>query len=295
MFKFGFQQKDEDLNEFGGNYVNDYDHDENSDNEGMPCKDFEEIQPKSTQIHRPILSNIIYGSMTFGAEIEVRHVRMNAEEEQLLGITGDHSDLIPGVYEGGGKIWECTQDLGDYFMRPTNAEDSLYKLSSGKHVLDLGCGAGLLGILALKAGAFVHFSDYNSSILSTLTIENVLLNFRDTKLETLQRCKFYAGDWSKYVEATKDDIKYDLILTSETIYNANNYGKLLNVFKTKLKDDGMALVAAKTYYFGVGGGCRDFERLVKDDGSLQSEVVFVVSENVPREILKVKLVNKSLL
>lgn len=71
------------------------------------------------------------------------------------------------VLTGGGKIWECTQDLGDYFMGSNrNYEgDSLYKISSGKHVLDLGCGAGLLGILALKAGAIVHFSDYVSILM----------------------------------------------------------------------------------------------------------------------------------
>lgn len=119
-----------------------------------------------------------------------------------------------------------------------------------------------------------------------------MLNFRETKYETLQRCKFYAGDWAKFIDATKDDTKYDLILTSETIYNAENYGKLLNVFKTKLKSDGIALVAAKTYYFGVGGGCRDFEKLIKDDSDFQSEVVFVVSENIRREILQVKFINK---
>lgn len=129
--------------------------------------------------------------------------------------------------------------------------------------------------------------------MSTLTVENVLLNFHESKSETLQRCKFYAGDWSKFIEATKSDTKYDVILTSETIYNTENYWKLLDVFKSKLKDDGVALVAAKTYYFGVGGGCRDFEKLIKDDGNLQSEVVFVVSENVQREILKVQFVNKS--
>lgn len=133
----------------------------------------------------------------------------------------------------------------------------------------------------------------NSSILSTLTIENVVLNFQESRSETLERCKFYAGDWSKFVEGTKNDDQYDLILTSETIYNAENYRKLLDIFKMKLKGDGMALVAAKTYYFGVGGGCRDFEQLIRDDGQLQSEVVFVVSENVQREILKVKFVNKS--
>lgn len=120
-----------------------------------------------------------------------------------------------------------------------------------------------------------------------------MLNFQETKSEVLQRCKFYAGDWSKYVEATTNDTKYDVILTSETIYNTENYCKILNVFKTKLKSDGVAFVAAKTYYFGVGGGCRDFEKLIKDDGILESEIVLVVSENVQREILKVKFVNKS--
>lgn len=157
----------------------DYDIGSNSDNDGTPCKDFEEILAKPSQIHRSIMSNVIYGSMTFGNGNEVRYVRVDAEEEHLLGIKGDHTDLIPGVYEGslksnvyshvnlksilcpgGGKIWECTQDLGDYFINPMNASDSLYKLCKGKHVLDLGCGAGILGILALKAGAYVHFSDY---------------------------------------------------------------------------------------------------------------------------------------
>lgn len=45
-------------------------------------------------------------------------------------------------------------------MKPTNGDGSYFKTVSNKYVLDLGCGAGILGILALKAGAYVHFSDY---------------------------------------------------------------------------------------------------------------------------------------
>lgn len=37
--------------------------------------------------------------MTFGEE-EIRYVRLDTEEEFLLDIKGDHTDLIPGVYEG---------------------------------------------------------------------------------------------------------------------------------------------------------------------------------------------------
>ncbi len=81
----------------------DYDIGGNSDDECTPCNDFEEIHAKSSQIHRSIISNVIYGSMNFGVENEIRYVRMDAEEEQLLGIKGDHTDLIPGVYEGSAK------------------------------------------------------------------------------------------------------------------------------------------------------------------------------------------------
>lgn len=91
---------------------------------------------------------------------------------------------------GGGKIWECTQDLGDFLTRSAESGDgdddededdngpsdqptserqpSLFADLNGLHVLDLGCGAGILGLLALRAGATVHFQDYVSILYFTL-------------------------------------------------------------------------------------------------------------------------------
>lgn len=69
----------------------------------------------------------------------------------------NHSDLVPGVYEGGAKIWECTDDLLDYLVQ--NFDSSYW---SGRNVLDLGCGAGLLGIFVFLQGASVDFHDYVS-------------------------------------------------------------------------------------------------------------------------------------
>lgn len=70
-------------------------------------------------------------------------------------------------FSGGGKIWECTQDLGDYLSQKDETTDSSWlesNITKDSVVLDLGCGAGILGLLALQHGADVHFQDYVSSI-----------------------------------------------------------------------------------------------------------------------------------
>jgi hypothetical protein len=50
-----------------------------------------------------------------------------------------HSDLIPKVYEGGLKVWECSIDLINYCVDSTN-DVSI----ENKKVLELGCGIGLV-------------------------------------------------------------------------------------------------------------------------------------------------------
>ena len=47
-------------------------------------------------------------------------------------------------------------------------------------------------------------------------------------------------------------------------------------------------VAAKTMYFGVGGGMLPFKQLVETDGIFNIEVVFNVANNVKREVLELK-------
>lgn len=207
------------------------------------------------------------------------------------------SDLVPSKYEGGLKIWECTEDLLSWLISDgpdTNLE--------GKYVLDLGCGAGLLGIAALKYGAAVVFQDYNKEVLDSCTIPNVLLNLSDEESQRLinnksqggPNCEFYSGDWSsfsdKLQEQRNSEIKFDYILTSETIYNPQNYNKLIDVFKKCLKTSGSVYLAAKTYYFGVGGSLREFESTMAKDSSLKCEVCWKCPSGVSREILKINFV-----
>lgn len=65
-----------------------------------------------------------------------------------------YSRVIIKMHLGGLKVWECTNDLLEYLEKSCTQFDGL-------NVLDLGSGAGLLGMFALKKRASsVHFQDY---------------------------------------------------------------------------------------------------------------------------------------
>ncbi|XP_039752856.1 histidine protein methyltransferase 1 homolog isoform X2 [Pararge aegeria] len=226
-------------------------------------------------------------------EVEIGHVLFNIEtfskESSLKNLIefseNKHSDLVTGKYEGGLKIWECTYDLIEYFE--TYPDEINFK---DVKVLDLGCGAGILGIYAFTKKAFVTFQDYNKEILEHCTIPNVLLNIEEEEREDeIKRCKFYSGDWASFDELLEESEVFDIILTSETIYNQQNYKKLISLFQNRLRDNGNIFVSAKTYYFGVGGGTRQFEAAIENT-NLKSKVVLKRNTGIQREILKI---NKS--
>lgn len=187
-------------------------------------------------------------------------------------------DIVPGVYEGGMKVWECSIDLAGYV-------DNRLSIDSDTRVLELGCGAGLPGLVACLKGASVDFQDYNKEVLQLVTIPNAFANIRSRVNEW---CRFFAGDWSALADHIKSE-QYDLILTSETIYSTATYQSLITILKKAVKHNGTVLVAAKTCYFGVGGGTRLFEDALAQDGFFTSRVVSFTDDGVEREILELRV------
>ncbi|KAM9238814.1 histidine protein methyltransferase 1 homolog [Leptosomus discolor] len=259
------------------------------------------------------VSDLYYMKMSL---VEMTCLDGTDEEGIVSKSVSSHSDLIPGVYEGGLKIWECTFDLIDYFseakIRFTN-----------KTVLDLGCGAGLLGIVALKGKAEkVHFQDYNSTVIDKITLPNAVANCvsegsrtgsgdgrktskppskRPKRAEclpdALTRCRFFSGEWSEVsqllLSSSKPFAKYDLILTSETIYNPDYYSALHDTLVQLLDKNGRVYLASKVHYFGVGGGIYLFEKFVEDRNVFRTSIVKTIDKGLQRCIMEMAFKDSS--
>ncbi|CAH1785991.1 unnamed protein product [Owenia fusiformis] len=211
----------------------------------------------------------------------------------------ENTDLIPNVYEGGFKVWECSLDLAEYLSELGN------NAVSNKRILELGCGAGLSGLYAYKNKAYVDFQDYNKEVLDVITVPNIIINTADENetdiRETINKtCKLYSGDWESVTDLLLKEIndtnmstdKYDIILTSETIYSIESQPKLHRALQSLLQPDGVVYLAAKSYYFGVGGSVGQFKEYVREAGVFDVETVKCIPSSVPREILKMTFTDK---
>ena len=219
------------------------------------------------------------------------NILQDLKESSELSKMTEASDVVPNEYEGGLKTWECSIDL----LRLLN-EDEEGGEGVRVRVLEIGCGSGLPGIFCYKQflkscqdvtsdGLFV-FQDFNQNVLETVTLPNILLNAAaETNLDNL---KFIYGDWSGLASKLPEK-SFDLILTSETIYRVESYEILLEIFSHSLKTspEARVLLAAKDYYFGLGGSVNQFMNAAKSKG-WNVKILKHFSEGVPRSILQLK-------
>ena len=188
------------------------------------------------------------------------------------------SFVVPGVYEGGKELWECSVDLVAYLDVDVR----------GRHVLELGCGTGLPGLWALRRGATVAFSDYNEKVLTDVTGPAI------TRQGDFQNAKLYAGPWGDQLTALlRSDTKegFDFIFSADTAYRDDVARDLGKAIASNLRaPDGIAFVATKRYYFGTGGGVSSFLRALPPD--LHATTVWSCQDGASniRDILQVSFV-----
>lgn len=185
------------------------------------------------------LTEFIYSDNTKTVE----GVYYTIKENSIIEID-KNLDLVSGKYEGGLKLWECSIDLLKYLKTLP---------SLPLKVLELGCGQGLPGIYCAQQSSFVTFQDYNLEVLKFVTANNAVKN-------NCMNCRYFYGPWGDVSHLGT----FDLVLTSETIYNPENYSALLTAIWTSQAK--VALVACKNYYFGVGGGSELFVKAAHEFG-----------------------------
>ena len=154
----------------------------------------------------------------------------------------------------------------------------------------VGCGSGLVGIFCLLSGAdSLLFQDFNQEVIEYYTLPNIMVNTNGklSHQELEGRVSLIHGDWDQVVTSKELD-KFDTIVSSETIYSPDNYPKLTRLIKRCLKPDGKVLIAAKSHYFGVGGGTGSFKSYLeanRGEIGLKHSIVSTINSGVTREIL----------
>lgn len=146
-----------------------------------------------------------------------------------------------------------------------------------------GTGAGV--------GASLEDDDEGDMEIDDELVQQVLSSLQAANVEV----DFISGAWgADFVrlargEDAKDDTKL-LLLASETIYSPDSLHAfsrtVLDILKLS-KRKKTALIAAKKVYFGVGGGVREFEEVIKKLGGSSKVVLDVKSAGVGRVVLEV--------
>ena len=101
----------------------------------------------------------------------------------------------------------------------------------GQHALELGCGLGLVGVVAALQGARVLCTDYEADALAFAR--------HNARHNHCEQMRFRQVDW----RAPALRRRYDVILASDVIYEARNFGPLVALLQRFLSRGGYALFA----------------------------------------------------
>ena len=98
------------------------------------------------------------------------------------------------------------------------------------------------------------FSDFNEEVLRNYTWPNIHLNIDEGQRKAIH-C--YAGDWLALSDSLNSEsnrsntgndnlpIKYNIVLSAETLYSIESCAKIYTFIKRHLSSDGVAIIANK--------------------------------------------------
>ena len=134
----------------------------------------------------------------------------------------NHDDIF-NEFPLWAKIWEASPVLADYLAGLEPVPD--------KRFLEIGCGLGLVGIVASAFGHRVVMTEYDEHALNFARANAQNNNISEIEITRL--------DW--FNPQMKD--LFDYIIGSEIAYREADFKPLSNLFKTYLKPSGEIILA----------------------------------------------------
>ena len=119
-------------------------------------------------------------------------------------------------------LWESTIGLAHYVSE-------LGATLSGQHIIEIGCGFGLAGIVACQAGAKVVFTDFEHDALQ--------FALHNSQLNGIENGVFVQMDWN----TPCFNSKFDVILASDVIYEEENWQPIMSLLQNLLASHGIVI------------------------------------------------------
>ena len=146
-----------------------------------------------------------------------------ADSETLLTdiepITFAEDERIPYWAE----LWPSAVALSHYLVSHLDLE--------GRRVLELGCGLGLVSVVAALQGARVLCTDYEQAALAFAR--------HNARGNGCRGVRFRLVDWNRPALRRR----YDCVLASDVIYEARSFAPLVGLLQRYLARGGMAVIA----------------------------------------------------
>jgi predicted nicotinamide N-methyase len=124
------------------------------------------------------------------------------------------------------KIWEASIVLAQHLAgMPVEPE---------RRFLEIGCGLGLVGVVAAAFGHRVTMTEYNPGALAFARA-----NARTNLAPGYSNLKIVKMDWNR----PRLEGRFDTIVASEVVYSEKDYDPILELFRRYLKPDGEIILA----------------------------------------------------
>lgn len=201
---------------------------QNQNNQKAGAQPFLHTTPPDA-LGRLINKSVPVGDRTF-------EITYPGDADLLLNHSSTHEAFDADAYMPyWAELWPSAQMLGEALLEvakenwPPQASTQP-KLRTKLRALEIGCGVGLPGIVALSLGCHVIFSDYDATAVEFAARNATANGFTD--FETLPL------DWR-----VPPNLQVPLILAADVIYEERNIEPLIAFIQAVLAPDGICLLS----------------------------------------------------